>query len=226
MKKRLLVVAAHPDDEVLGCGGTIAKWVREGAHADLLILGEGLAARGPQTQQKFDALKNQCRKASRLTGYQSVSFENFPDNEFDTVSLLSLIQCVEKHLRILKPNIVFTHHPGDLNIDHRLCAEAVLTGSRPIHNAVFPKTIYSFEVLSVTEWRAHSPEQVFVPNVYVDISRTIATKKRALQTYRGEVRPYPHPRSLPGIEYLARRRGLEAGLRLAEAFRVLRHVES
>src|SRR3989338_2318560 len=116
MKRRLLVIAAHPDDEVLGCAGTVAKWTREGASAELLILGEGLAARGPQEQRAFERLQTDCLKSARLTGYRKVHFETLPDNRFDTVPLLSITQLVEKHLRRYKPNVIFTHHPYNLNI--------------------------------------------------------------------------------------------------------------
>ena len=225
MRKRILVVAAHPDDEVLGCAGTLAKWTREGAVAELLILGQGLAARGPQVPGSFEKLSTHCRNSAKLTGYREVHFENLSDNQFDTVSLLSITRLIEARLQKAKPHFIFTHHPHDLNIDHRRCAEAVLTACRPLPSQTFPERIYFFEVLSVTEWRSHSPELVFLPNVFVNIEKTLAVKKKALQAYSGEVRPYPHPRSIQGIEILAKRRGLEVGLRFAESFRLVRQIE-
>lgn len=224
--RRLLVIAAHPDDEVLGCAGTVAKWTREGASAELLILGEGLAARGPQEERAFEGLKSDCLKSARLTGYRKVHFESLPDNRFDTVPLLTIAQLIEKHLQRARPHVVLTHHLQDLNIDHRLCAEAVLTATRPFPSNRSVEQIYSFEVLSSTEWRSYAPEQMFIPNVFIDIRKTLAIKKKALQAYRGEIRRYPHPRSKQGIEISARHRGLEVGLHFAEAFRLIRQIES
>lgn len=224
-KAKILVVAAHPDDEVLGCCGTIAKWSGAGASADLLILGQGLASRGGIQEMEIEKLKACCQKVARLTGYKKVHFENLPDNEFDAASLLSIVKRIEKYLVDSKPDIVFTHHPQDLNIDHRICSEAVLTASRPIALQPYPSCIYFFECLSSTEWRSYAPEQVFIPNVYIDIGKTLSIKKRALKAYRGEIRKYPHPRSIEGIEILAKKRGLEVGLRFAEAFRLVRKIE-
>ena len=199
---KVLVVAAHPDDEVLGCGGTIA---RQDNHTDLLIL----------CQRHFSTI---VPKVSKVLGIKSVTLRDFPDNRFDNVPLLSIIEAVELVVRIIKPDIIYTHSETDLNIDHVLTYKSVMTACRPGLTSV--KEIYSFEVLSSTEWS----DKLFIPNVFVDISATINKKIEAMQLYSNELKKWPHPRSIEGITVNAAYRGMMSGLKSAEAFKLVRRV--
>lgn len=223
MKKRILIIAAHPDDEVLGCGGVAAKYAALKDEVYCLILGEGENSRSNQIEKlKIKKLQQDGQAAAEILGIKEIFFHNFPDNSFDSVPLLSIIKIIEEYLKKIKPNIIYTHFENDLNIDHRLTFQAVLTACRPCNN-FSPKEIYSFEVLSSTEWQAKQRKQ-FTPNYYVDIKNTISKKKEALKKYRSEIRDYPHSRSVEGIEIQARYRGLEAGLESAEAFCLVRKI--
>lgn len=225
--KKILVVAAHPDDEVLGCGGVIARYAASGAKIYCLILGEGAIARY-STREKADfekpkILKKQAAEAGHILGMKKIFFSDFPDNSFDSVPILKIIKEIEKVKRAVRPDVIYTHHRGDLNVDHRVAYEAVLTASRPLKGETV-REIYSFEVPSSTEWSGPGKDVAFMPDLYVDISATIKKKIKALRCYEKELRQYPHPRSIKGVELLAENRGLEAGLRLAESFETIRHV--
>ena len=223
MKNKILIIAAHPDDEVLGCGGMAAKQSKLGDEIYCLIMGEGENSRSEQAEKlKIEKLQQDGRAAAAVLGFKEVVFLNFPDNSFDTVSLLSITKKIEEHLEKIKPNIVYTHFENDLNVDHRLTFQAVMTACRPC-NDFCPREIYSFEVLSSTEWQSKQGKQ-FAPNFYVDIEDAIDAKKEALKKYTSEIRDYPHSRSIEGIEALARYRGLESGLKLAEAFCLIRKI--
>lgn len=224
---KILVVAAHPDDEVLGAGATMARHVAKGDSVAVLILGEGVTSRYDQRNQapasKLNALKMQSRKALEALGISKVYFSDFPDNRFDSCDLLDLVKAVEKVKREIRPEIIYTHHRGDLNIDHRLAFEAVITATRPIKSETVKK-ILSFEVLSSTEWNFSCSSQSFVPNVFVDVSKFLAKKLKAFKIYRSEVRSSYHPRSLEGIRTLSRWRGLQVGTQAAETFVLVREI--
>ena len=223
---KVLVVAAHPDDEVLGCGGTIAK-LSPNVDIYTLILGEGITSRDISDEEKKEELKElkkQSEEANKILGVKKVFFENFPDNKFDTVPLLDIIKRIEDYISKIKPDIIYTHHYGDLNVDHRITFNAVLTACRPQENSIV-KMIYTFEVLSSTEWNNQTQCNIFIPNTYIDILKTIDKKLEAMQCYKGEIRDYPHPRSLEGMKILAQKRGLEVGLKFAEAFCLLREID-
>ena len=226
--KNILVVAAHPDDEVLGCGGTMARLAKEGNKVYTLILGEGVTSRDQKRDpgkrnRELKELKKQLQKANKLLGVKKCFVFDFPDNRFDTVALLDIIKTVEKVKKEVKPDIVFTHHHGDLNIDHRITFEAVMTAFRPVTGEK-AQEIYSFEIPSSTEWNAPSPAVYFTPNYFVDISGQLPQKKEAMKQYRTELKKYPHPRSLKAIEISARNRGIQTGLEAAEAFEVIRTI--
>jgi len=230
MKKNrlsILVVAAHPDDEILGCGGTIARHAQAGDHVSILILGEGVTSRYKNREisnkQKLQDLKIQARDASRIIGAKKIFFSDFPDNSFDSVSILKIIKEIERIKNIVRPNIVYTHHYGDLNIDHKITYEAVLTASRPFKNETV-KEIYSFAVPSSTEWAGIDRKTYFIPDKFVDISKTIDKKIEALKCYKGEMREYPHPRSIKGVKIFAGKYGLEVGLKYSEPFQTIRMV--
>ena len=224
--KRVLVVAAHPDDEILGVGATVAKHAAQGDEVYALILGEGQTSRGEHREDISQGVveelhKNTMESASKV-GYRNVYFENFPDNRFDQVDLLDIVKAVEHKIREIQPEIIYTHYSGDLNIDHQYTARAVLTATRPIGD--YPvKEIYAFETLSSTEWNFdYSVQPAFSPNVYVDITKYYEKKEAAMNCYVSELCQYPHPRSLEGMDVLSRTRGIAAGMKRAEAFMLIR----
>ncbi|KYK25261.1 GlcNAc-PI de-N-acetylase [Euryarchaeota archaeon SM23-78] len=223
MKNRILVVSAHPDDEVLGVGGTIRKKVNQGNEAYCIIAAEGITSRNTKESAKeLKKLHEQTLKASKIIGYKKVFFLNLPDNRMDSINLLDIIKKIEEIIEKIKPQIVYTHDLSDLNIDHRICFKAVMVATRPT-NGCCVNEIYTFETLSSTEWQAKT-NKIFQPNTYEDISNEIESKINALKEYKGEIRNYPHPRSERGVRILAKYRGLESGLENAEAFCLIRRI--
>jgi LmbE family N-acetylglucosaminyl deacetylase len=224
---KVLVIAAHPDDEVLGCGGSIARLVREGHEVQIAILGEGLTSRGEtreQTARDSVAALHLCsKKAADLLGVDDLHLFELPDNRFDTVPLLDVVKIVEGLLRQLAPEVVYTHHGGDLNVDHQVLHRAVLTATRPIQGHVV-REVYAFEVQSSTEWAFQRIEPVFRPNLFVDITESIDAKVSAMSCYESETRPFPHPRSNEALQSCARRWGSVAGCDYAEAFELIRAI--
>ncbi|MDD5439075.1 MAG: PIG-L family deacetylase [Candidatus Omnitrophica bacterium] len=224
--KRVLVVVAHPDDEVLGCGGTIARFLASGAEVHVLILGgittsryKGKASEESWKEKAFKGEAEKCADRLKLT---SLTRCNFKDNRFDSIPLLSIIKAVEKIKAQVKPDAVMTHDFSDLNIDHRLTHQAVMTAFRPEGRHAL-QCIMTFETPSSTEWQ--DQEKVsFKPNCYVDITRYLAQKINAVKCYKSELKKSPHPRSLEGITVLAKKRGTEICLKHAEAFRIVRGV--
>lgn len=220
--KTVLVVAAHPDDEVLGCGATMAAHAAAGDAVHLLILAEGVTSRRDCRDTTLDAvwledIAAAAREANHLLGVSSVTLLNLPDNRLDTVPLLELIKLVEQQIVKLVPDTVYTHHWGDLNVDHRLVHQAVLTACRPLPgNPV--KRLFFFEVPSSSEWQAPVTELSFVPNWYQDVTATMSLKLQALELYRSEIRDWPHSRSYRAVDYLAKWRGASVGVEAAEAF--------
>jgi LmbE family N-acetylglucosaminyl deacetylase len=220
MPQSILILAAHPDDEVLGCGGTIAKLADEGAIVHVAYFADGLSSRsGIQAaqQEELNARRTAAQKACDILGVRSVSFGDFPDNRMDTIPLLEIAQAVEALISTHQPEMVFTHHAGDLNIDHRRLHEAVVTACRPQRGHPV-KTVLSFEVPSSTEWQLSGSAPAFAPNWFVDISATLERKLVALEAYASELRTWPHPRSRKGVAHLAHWRGATVGVDAAEAF--------
>lgn len=218
-----MIIAAHPDDEVLGAGGTLMRHAEEGDDVYCLILGTGALSREKAGSKDVEALDSAAKESAKILGFRDIWFSRFPDNRFDSVDLLQIIKEVEKHVEKTKPEIVYTHHGGDLNIDHKLTFDAVLTACRPIKGCSVRK-ILTFETLSSTEW-GNQAEKPFLPNTYLDITGTIEKKVEAIKCYSSELRDYPHPRSEEAIRALARKRGSEAGLESAEAFCLVREVD-
>jgi len=222
---KISIIVAHPDDEVLGCGGTIAKLSQEN-DIYTLILGEGITSRDipeKQKRQELTQLINNAKKANKILGVKKVYFETFPDNQFDKVPILNIVKVIERHIQKINPEVIYTHHFGDLNIDHQMVHKAVLTAARPIENYSVKKLL-ACEILSSSEW-GYQQKNIFIPNTYVNISETINKKLEAMKCYKSEIRDYPHPRSIDGIKVLAKKRGLEVGLEFAEAFTLIRAIE-
>lgn len=223
----VLVIAAHPDDEVLGCGGTIARLVREGHDVHIAILGEGITSRHANRAQAdaslVKALQDRSRQAAELLGARDPLTFNLPDNRFDTLPLLDIVKMIEEILEKTSPQVVYTQHGGDLNIDHRIVYQATLTATRPTAGSSV-KTVYAYEVPSSTEWAFQKFEPVFKPNVFVDIRETMEIKLNAMQLYESEARKFPHPRSMEALSTIARRWGSVVGLEAVEAFELVRDV--
>jgi LmbE family N-acetylglucosaminyl deacetylase len=224
----VLVVAAHPDDEILGVGGTLARHAAEGERVEILIVAEGAtardAARAPAARAaELEALKKSAREAAKILGAAPPRFAGLPDNRLDGVEMLDLIKPIEAVIAEVRPRIVYTHHGGDVNVDHRLVHQAVMTACRPLPDAPV-RAVYAFETVSSTEWAGPGFGAVFRPTRFVDIGATLDQKLAALGCYAGELRAFPHPRSREAIAALARWRGASSGLAAAEAFEVLRDV--
>jgi LmbE family N-acetylglucosaminyl deacetylase len=217
---QILIFAAHPDDEVLGCGGTIAKLSNQGATIHVAFLADGVYSRAGDSaacQTELAARRIAAQKACDILGVKSLSFGDFPDNRMDTLALLDIIKVVEGLIAEHRPDTILTHHAGDVNIDHRRTHEAVVTACRPQPGHPV-KTLLSFEVPSSTEWQPPGSAPVFAPNWFVDISDTLERKLVALDVYAVELRAWPHPRSRQGVEHLAHWRGATVGVDAAEAF--------
>jgi LmbE family N-acetylglucosaminyl deacetylase len=219
----ILIVAAHPDDEVLGCGATAARMAREGHSVYISILGEGMTSRPEADRTPLDDLHTCARRAADMVSAKDLCLHGLPDNRFDTLPLLEVVQIVEERIARLRPEVVYTHHGGDLNVDHQVTNRAVLTATRPM--AGHPvRELYTFEVASSTEWAFQRLEPVFRPNVFVDVSRHLETKVRAMAAYQSESRAFPHPRSSEALVAAAARWGCVAGCAAAEAFELIRSV--
>jgi len=224
--KKTLVIVAHPDDEVLGCGGTIAKLTSLGVDVTIAFLADGIGSRNLQTGSSVDELD--AREASAVKSCKILSasqpvFGSFPDNQMDIVSRLEIAQHVEKLVSDYSPDTIITHHHGDLNVDHRRTHEAVMTACRPQPGHCV-KRILSIEVASSTEWQTATANSVFLPNFFVDISEHLERKCTALEAYNQEMREYPHSRSIKALSHLARWRGASVGVEAAEAFQIIRFI--
>ncbi|WP_308916534.1 PIG-L deacetylase family protein [Jannaschia sp. LMIT008] len=219
MPRDVLVVAAHSDDEALGCGGTIARHAGAGDRVRLLFLTDGVGARGDGgAAPRRDA----ARAAAAVLGAADVVQLDFPDNRIDAVPLLDVVQAIEGAAGA--PDLIYTHHGGDLNVDHRICHRAVLTAFRPMSGSPV-RAILGFEVASSTEWAFGTPDP-FQPQHFVDIAATLDAKMRALDCYAAEMRDFPHPRSARALRALAEWRGASVGLAAAEAFTVIRQIDA
>lgn len=228
--KRIMIVVAHPDDELLGLGATMHKLIQNNnVITRVVILGEGIAAR--TEHNNCDEIKDILAKhhsnidnARKIIGYGSVSTYGFSDNRFDHHDLLDIIKVVEKEKERFKPDVIFTHHGGDLNVDHQQTFKAVMTACRPMEDECV-KTIITFETPSATEWQANIPGVQFMPNLFIEINKEdLQAKIVALKAYEFEIRKYPHPRSENALEFLASTHGYMVGIKYAEAFQIIRTI--
>lgn len=226
--KRILIVVAHPDDELLGLGATMHKLIAEQAViTHVVILGEGITSRSEQRdvklwEKELEVHRSNIREAQQAIGYHSVNTYGFPDNRFDSVALLDLVKVVEKEKERFHPDVVFTHHGGDLNIDHQLTFQAVITATRPMKEEKV-KAVITFETPSGTEWQVPDDPRHFAPNLFVEVSEEdVRAKIRGMEAYEYERRDYPHPRSGKALEVIAKQRGIMVGQEYAEAFQIIR----
>jgi LmbE family N-acetylglucosaminyl deacetylase len=225
----VLIVAAHPDDEILGCGGTMARLANEGAEVRIAILAEGMTSRYQQrdqaNQKELSHLHGNAQQAADTVHAKELVLSKLPDNRLDTVPLLEVVKLVEDLIEKFNPAVIYTHHSGDLNVDHGVVNRAVLTATRPVPGQRV-RDIYAFEVPSSTEWAFQRLEPTFRPNVFVDITATLDTKVSALACYDTETRKFPHPRSPEAIRAIAMRWGSVAGFQAAEAFELIRSLRA
>lgn len=222
MSRLVFVIAAHADDEALGCAGAIARHAASGDRVEIMFMTDGVGSRGAMdgaTQER----RAMALAAARVLGVSHTHFENFVDNEMDGTPLLNIVRSIEAFVAQRSPDVVYTHHLGDLNVDHRITASAVLTCFRPQPGRARP-TILSFEVPSSTEWQAPASHLSFTPNWFEDISDFTDTKRRVLEVYAREMRPAPHARAIASVMALAQWRGASVGVAAAEAFVLLRRI--
>lgn len=204
-----MVISAHPDDEVLGCGGTIARFTEEGNEAYVCIVCDGISARNRDDHNEME----KCSKESaKILGVKEVYFLNFKDQRLDELPIIEINKAIEKIINKIKPEIVYTHYKGDLNKDHRIVSEATKVAVRPFSSTI--KKLYEYEVMSSTEWGFDE----FRANTFVDITKTIAKKLDAFSKYKTETKEYPHPRSIEGLKVKSKQNGIKAGFEFAEAF--------
>ncbi len=226
--KRVLVVSAHSGDEILGCGGTLAQHAARGDEIRVVVLGDGMTSRVRSLDVAyktidFEAREEQSRKALDVLGISRVEFLRLPDNRFDTMPLLDIVKRVEDVKGRFLPDIVYTNSPFDLSVDERRTFQAVITAFRPQPNDNRVE-LYSFELLSSTEWNISDASTTFRPNCFVNIESTLERKIQAFSHLSTEVREWPHSRSLKSIEYRARERGASVGIPAAEAFVLVRAI--
>ena len=233
----VLIIAAHPDDEVLGMGGTIAKHASRHDNVTIIYMATGITARRESSEQKhtiknipkkiqedwqqeIEKLRRDAKKSARLLKVKNIKFFDFPDNEMDGIHLLKVVKVIEKEIKSAKPDRIYTNHYGDLNVDHKVVYNATLAACRP---ANFPvKEILSFEVLSSTEW---SYPYNFNPNYFINIEKHLEKKISAMELFVSEIRKFPHPRSSENIKHVARRWGSVSGFNAAEAFELIRCLD-
>lgn len=222
-KKSVLCVVAHPDDEALGVGGTLIKHIKQGDDVNIVIFSLGETSKLSKDINSIRRLKS-AKDWSNEVGSNIYSILNYPDQKFDTISKLEIIQSLEKILKNLKPDIIYTHHDGDINHDHQIVSQTLLTALRPMSVLNLKSEIRTFETISSTEQSPYIDRYIFKPNFYVDVEDVWTKKIKALKKYYTEMGVYPHPRSIKSIEALAIKRGSESGLKKAEAFCIIRKI--
>lgn len=212
----VLVVAAHPDDEALGMGGTIHKLSLLGSRVRVIFLSDGIGAR-EKTRESLESRRAAATKALKHLNCFDVHFYDFPDNSMDSIPLIQIVRTIEKHIDEFNPTVLFSHFPNDLNVDHRITSQACLVAARPKVNRKINSLFY-FEVQSSTEWNFGATQ--FVPTLFVDITNSFGSKMIALKEYEVEIENFPEARSLAGIEARTVVRGVTVGFPNAEAFQV------
>ena len=218
---KILIIAAHPDDEILGCGGAISKFKDEN-YIEVLFMTNGVSSRGKNKKKIFER-KKACYDLFKHLSLPRPTIFDFPDNQMDKIPLLKIIKKIEKKIRSYKPDTIITHFSNCLNIDHRITYEAVITACRPVNN-LSVKKILSFEIPSSTDWAVFKGKN-FQPNYFIDISKHIKNKINYIKYYKEELRNYPHSRSIPAIKALASMRGASCGVKYAEGFYLNRFVD-
>lgn len=217
----ILVIATHPDDEVLGCGGVIARHVSHGDRVEVVVVTRG--APDLYSEDQVATLRKELHEAHSILGISVAHFLDFPAPKLDAVPLHELADSLSARMRDYRPDVVYLPHRGDLHSDHRAVFQSALVAARPIGSPSV-RRLLSYETLSETEWAAPVGEDAFLPNVFIDITDFLEKKKQAMAAYRSQLKEFPHPRSLQSLESLARLRGGTAGFRAAEAFQLVREL--
>ena len=223
-KKKILIIVAHTDDESFGCGGLIKKMSLNKNKISAISFTNGVGSRSNNRDKEIKKRKIYSIKAAKILGFNWLAQYNYPDNRLDSINLLEIIQVIEKHKKQFRPHVVITHNFSDLNIDHRKIAEATLTAFRPEPKEKLEQLL-TFEVPSATDFRVLKNKKNFLPNYFVDIEKFFNHKIKAIKCYKGEVKPYPHSRSITGLKNLNKIRGNQSGLKYAEAFEIVRKIE-
>lgn len=225
-KKKILVIVAHTDDESFGCGGLIKKLSSKKNIVRAISFTNGIGSRSKQNKKsdQINKRKESSIRASKILGFKWFEQFDYPDNEMDKVSMLEIIKKIEIYKKKFLPHVVITHNFSDLNIDHRIVAEATLTAFRPEPNSSCAKII-TFEVPSSTDYRMLKRSNNFIPNYFVKIDKFFAYKIKAIKTYKKEVKKSPHARSIEGVKNLSKIRGNQSGVKFAEAFEIIREIE-
>jgi len=218
---KIVILAAHPDDEVLGCGGTAARLSKEGHDVIPVIVCENATVRYEDNMKK--ELEQAALRCAEILGVSKPVFLGMPDQKLDTYSALDMAKTIEKIIHAHKPEIVFTHHGGDINKDHQVIFEATMVAVRPVPTNIV-RTVYTYETISSTEWAVSDYHAKFNPNTFYDISTTLKTKIEAFGQYASELKEFPHPRSSEGIEFRAKDWGARVGMQAAEAFQLVRNL--
>lgn len=211
----ILVVAAHPDDEVLGMGATIKKLAEKGHKIHLCVISEGVSAQYKNDLKMKKIRKESCIKAGKILGISSIDFFEFPDGQLDTIPQLEINNKLEKIISKFQPKIVYTTSNHDMSIDHQKVFNSTIVASRPQSSSV--KQVLCYEILG-------SIKSPFEPNCFEDVTKHFEAKIKAFKQYNSEIEKFPHPRSFEAIENLAIYRGMESGLKKAEAFRLVRSI--
>ena len=235
---KVLVIVAHPDDEVLGMGGTLRKLSVKKHDIKVVFLATGIAARRSdkfrnetkykinktlikKMEEQIKKLRLDAKRALKILGIDDIEFYNFPDNEMDTISNLEITKTIENIIKKFKPDVIYTHTKNDINVDHRAIFNATITATRPSTRANVKKVI-CFEVPSSSEWNFGD---TFSPNIFVDIKRELSYKKKAIQAYKTELKKFPHPRSANSLDIIAKRWGTVSGFEASEAFELIRELD-
>lgn len=220
---KILVIAAHPDDEIYGLGGTIAKYCEEGHEVYTLIVTEGCTSQYPGNSTIIEQKKEEAKQSNSILGVKEVIFADMPDMKLDTVNHVELNKVIETVIKEINPDIVYTHHKGDANKDHKLIYESTLVAVRPTQWCNIKK-LYTYDVPSSTEWGSPMSESVFIPNTFVDIEKYVDLKADAIRKYNSELREYPHPRSVESVEIYDKANGVRVGMKSCEAFCLIREL--
>ena len=224
MNKSVLIIAAHPDDETIGCGGTILKHINNGDTVNIITLTDGVSSRDSLSPSDEKERNIAANNAIKLLGANWVGCGSFPDNNMDSIPILQIIKFIESYKKEYYPNIIYTHSPNDLNVDHGIAAMATLTAFRPEPTEKYDE-IRFFEVASSSDFSVTQLNNKFEPNLFININNFLEKKIKALECYDEEIRNYPHSRSYKKIEALAEYRGAQSGMNFAEAFEVVRRIE-
>lgn len=225
--KKILVIAAHPDDEVLGMGGTILKLSMQGNEVHVLIVTDGSSSQyrdNENLQKIIDAKKAETKRCNEILGVKQIHYGGLPDMKLDNIPHIEINKVIESFIDEIQPEIVYTHFWGDVNLDHQNVYRSTLVAVRPLKGQKV-KELYCYRVPSSTEWTPNKPDTAFVPNVFVDISNVAETKYKAFAKYSTELRDYPHPRSVRHLKELDIAAGLRVGLGPTEEFMLLRELK-